>query len=406
MREYDENFINKLIRVTEEYKIYVALHETKGKCYVVASDSEIPENVKADEIARVVESNPSLFFVHDYAICIENEKENYVANEVLDYAKKNELIRTLYAEYSLPIPDRVTTQEVNALMRFNLSRFNPDYPVSLQLEYGTALNKFFKAEKKKGLYKSWMNYNRSEKFNPDASFLNSIKGYVKRNSNEVDLEHLVRNADKLETIEINESVYQEFKEFLHEYYPDVVYYPHDKDVIDWGQIKIPKDLEGIIENPYENQQRYWESRQITYKSSDAPVIHKVLNSIMFENIDNPIHNLTAILDRGDYNIENIPLKDIANVCSLAKSNNVKIYIDVEGQFSTPEATNIAVLYNAFDKNKMAAIMNRIFDEKSEFSHAIVSEQKKSLHDRISETRQKQNLKQKSDLSIEKNNNVR
>lgn len=406
MKEYDENFINKLIRITEEYNMFIALHETKGKCYVVASDSEIPENVKADEIARVVESNPSLFFVHDYSICIEDGKENYIVNEVLDYAKKNEVIRTLYPEYDLPVPERVTTQEVNALMRFNLSRFNPDYPVSLQLEYGKELNKFFKAEKKKGIYKSWMNYNRSERFNSDASFLNSVKGYVKRNSNEVDLQNLVRNADKLETIEINERLYQEFKEFIHEYFPEVVYYAHEKDVIDWGQIKIPKNLEGVVESPYENQQRYWESRQITFKSSDAPVVHKVLNSIIFENIDNPLQNLTTILNRGDYCIEKIPFQDIANVSSLAKANNVKIYIDVEGQYSTPEATNIAVLYNAFDKQMMAAIMNRLFDEKSEFSHAIVSEQKKTLHERLSETREKQKVKQKSDLSIEKDRNVR
>ena len=116
MREYDDSFISKLIQLEREYDICISLVDLKGKDYVVASDLEIPNDVKTEEIARKVSSNPHLFFVHEFAKEIIPGNEHLVLNNVLNYAKKNETIRVLYSEFKFPIPDRVTTQEVNALM--------------------------------------------------------------------------------------------------------------------------------------------------------------------------------------------------------------------------------------------------------------------------------------------------
>lgn len=399
MREYDDSFISKLIQLEREYDICISLVDLKGKDYVVASDLEIPNDVKTEEIARKVSSNPHLFFVHEFAKEIIPGNEHLVLNNVLNYAKKNETIRVLYSEFKFPIPDRVTTQEVNALMRVNLNRYNPKYNATVQTVYGTALVNYFKEIKKKGLAKKWYDFNRSEKANLEAGLVESVRNFVKR-SNEVDLKTLCRNSDKLETIEISEEAFQQFRQFMKEYHSDILYYPHDKDVIDWGTLKVPEHLKDVAENPFEGEQRYFESRRITFRESDAPVVYSALNGISFERLEESLKNLPTILNRGSYEIEKIPIDDIDNVCSLAKANNVNLYVDLHGNYSTPEAETLSVLFNSFDRHMMDAIMNRIFVEKSAFSHAVNTEQKKGI-DSPDKIKQKKSLKELMDYAREK-----
>lgn len=172
------------------------------------------------------------------------------------------------------------------------------------------------------------------------------------------------------------------------------------DVIDWGTLKVPEHLKDVAENPFEGEQRYFESRRITFRESDAPVVYSALNGISFERLEESLKNLPTILNRGSYEIEKIPIDDIDNVCSLAKANNVNLYVDLHGNYSTPEAETLSVLFNSFDRHMMDAIMNRIFVEKSTFSHAVNTEQKKGIGspDKI---KQKKSLKELMDYAREK-----
>lgn len=75
-------------------------------------------------------------------------------------------------------------------------------------------------------------------------------------------------------------------------------------------------------------------------------------------------------------------------------------MDLHGNYSTPEAETLSVLFNSFDRHMMDAIMNRIFVEKSAFSHAVNVEQKKGANapDKI---KQKRSLKELMDYAREK-----
>ena len=94
---------------------------------------------------------------------------------------------------------------------------------------------------------------------------------------------------------------------MKEYHSDILYYPHDKDVIDWGTLKVPEHLKDVAENPFEGEQRYFESRRITFRESDAPVVYSALNGISFERLEESLKNLPTILNRGSYEIEKIPI---------------------------------------------------------------------------------------------------
>lgn len=399
MRTYNQSFIDKLVKVGQEYHLDVFLHEQKCKDYVVASIYNIPENIDAQEVARKVKSNPNLFYPLQYAIAIEADNLDYIVNDLLDYGKKSELIRTIYPEHGLDIPDVMTTQEVNALMRFNYSRFNSEYPSDLRIEYGKAIDDFFRDEHKNGFTKRWRLFKRSEKFSNEGSLMTSVKNVKNSKSNEVDINTLLKSSDKLETIGIKEETYQQFKVFLNEYYPDVIYYAHKLDVIDWGNISVPKD--SSVKNPFENQQRHFESRQITFKESDSELVYKVLNSIAMDHIKIPMNNLQTILSRGKCEVRNIPRDDLMNVVSLSEANNLIIHIDKNGDFSTPNALNVGVIYNAFDSLVMDKIMSRIFIEKSEFSHVIAPEQKHTLQMQIQQAKNKQLVQGKNPNPIAK-----
>ena len=85
---------------------------------------------------------------------------------------------------------------------------------------------------------------------------------------------------------------------------------------------------------------------------------------------------------------------------IAKANNVNLYVDLHGNYSTPEAETLSVLFNSFDRHMMDAIMNRIFVEKSTFSHAVNTEQKKGI-DSPDKIKQKKSLKELMDYAREK-----
>ena len=76
MREYDDSFISKLIQLEREYDICISLVDLKGKDYVVASDLEIPNDVKTEEIARKVS-------IRIYSLFMNLQKKLFQAMNIL-----------------------------------------------------------------------------------------------------------------------------------------------------------------------------------------------------------------------------------------------------------------------------------------------------------------------------------
>ena len=81
----------------------------------------------------------------------------------------------------------------------------------------------------------------------------------------------------------------------------------------------------------------------------------------------------------------IPKEDFMNFVSLAKANRLSFYIDSTGLFEVPSIKKINVVYSSHDEDLLRDILDRIVNEKVEYSHLVPDEERQPLQILLQET---------------------
>jgi len=351
-----------------------------------------PKYVRPDEIVRQNNRNEKLFYPNIWAYDLFSEGMGIEINHALvEYCKTAEFVSNLYAEYDLKPPDKLRISEIGQLINFRKGMENPLATADLIQQYQKGLDWYFKREKTTNTFRrQWLDYFRSEKFPDDKGPVDKLIGYFRRNENKTTVDQMMEVNSDLRKLQMQEHEFKLFDQFMKDCYPEVIYAVGDKEIVDHGStnnIKDPKNPFGrcvtgeeyavirkdrFAEEGFEAlsdlRMTYWEFRDIYYKAVDEPLVASVYNSIVLNYAK--CNSMAELKEFGPVQMQKIPADDFMNFVSLAKANNVRFYIDHHGDYALPSLDTIHVLYNEHQEGKINSILERMINDKIEYSHMI------------------------------------
>lgn len=373
------------------YKPYPLSEE--ADIYFVASMYPIPDDVNPKEIADREERSFAIVHPKSFAFKFSSESALSFYDELVQYCKQAEFVKKLYSEFKTPVPDKLRTDELYALIEYNDGRYNPKLTPSQRGDYEKGLEQFFKNENQSSqLKKEWLSHYRSEKFEANTSLAKTLFNFFKRESPEISLTQLQSTSDDLKVAVINEHEYEKFKTTIQEKYPDVVYSVTECEKIDKGLLKTSSSLDKEIIGPYgkvvtykefcsvldkdfaekgyeaikDLNPLYFETRWLTYRSVDEPIVAKTINNIRYSYAK--CNSLLEIKGHGDTRVVSIPINDFRNFVSLAKANNLPFYVDYDGLLDEPSLSCLQIAYGSYHEPLVNGIIDRILSDKVQFSH--------------------------------------
>ncbi len=386
------------IDFSKEYGVYTKIVRCKDDLCLIASLKPVTDNISPMDIIRRNNRNTRLFYPSVFAIKI-NTDDNFMLDmeKLLKYCREAEFVKVIYAEFGLPIPERLRYTEVYSLMRFNDGRNEPQADPRLVKLYDKGLKKFFRHESRGGLRKKWRDFFRSDKFNDDASKLKNFLAFLNRKAPETDINLLLKSGESVKWIAMQEHEYSEFRKTVKEYYPEIHFGVGKKYAVDHGMVELPGSGKPVTFKEYcEIRDRYfpaggygalenlnisyWEFRDVFFKTADEPIIAQIYNNISLKFAN--CANLQELLDRGEVGYINIPITDFMNFAALAQENNLPYYIDKWGEYQEINLDTVCVVYNKFNEDVINNINNGITNVKIQTSHAISSAQKTALETQI------------------------
>lgn len=369
----------------------------RNRLYVVAGiDSAIGESnatneLKPDEILRRAQRNSKLFYPKVWAYDLaDSVSDLQVQLEIVDYCKTAAFLSGLCAEHNCPIPEKLRISEINQLIEYRSVLENPAADPGLRKRCRKALDRFFRREKTKSTFRrKWLDYYRSEQFPDNKGVFARIRGYFKRHSNNSSVKQLLEVNDELHKLEMQEHEYKIFAKLMKETHPDVVFSVGEKDVVDHGLIRhqrsnnafgraVTGEEFAVIRKDHfakegfsaiaELRPSYWEFRNVYYKATDEPLVAGTYNRIALSYAKPD--SLMSLRERGPLALTSIPAADFMNFVSLAKANNLRFYIDHDGDFAIPALESINIVFNEHQEDKMLSIKDRMARDKIEFSHVL------------------------------------
>lgn len=431
--------IDHIKQICSEYGLYGnIIHYTpspipesdRNKYYIVAGTDpaivgdSLPEYYFPEDVLRRQERNSSLFYPNAWVFDLSEDDNRMSATEQLvEYCKSVEFLRTIYGEYGLNLPEKIRISEINQLLNFYSSANNPLLDDRTRKKCRKDLDWFFKRERSTGIRKKWLDYFRSEKFPDDKGPIGRISGFVFRNRQHLSIRQMMDANCELHKLEMEEHEYKLFVKFMKEVYPEVSYYAGPKEVVNNG-IGNPKETEDVFGRRITGEEyavirkerfadegwdalknlkpAYWEFRDVYYKACDEPLIAAAYNSItlIFAKCD-PLNDLVSISKQSPLRLIDIPQgQEFMNFVSLAKANQLRFYIDNIGQFATPSLDKVRVIYNEHQGEKLKGILERMVVDKISFSHMYnLPEHTQALSDVI------QGVEKLQDLSHQKRLNA-
>ena len=128
---------------------------------------------------------------------------------------------------------------------------------------------------------------------------------------------------------------------------------------------------------------YWEFRDIYYRAVDEPIIASVCNMMRLQYAKcNSLEELTRF---GELSMLDIPESSFMNFVSLAKTNDLRFYIDTKGDYAVPSLDTVHVLYNTYQGEKLFGILDRLNQDLTSDMHS--SNPHPSLENRITYSKQ-------------------
>lgn len=352
----------------------------------------LPPNLDPSAIIRRSQRNNLLFYPKTWAFDLsENSNKINVTDSLVEYLKKAEFIRMLYAQYGMDPPDKIRISEFYQLREFHETAYNFNLPASVREKAKKDLAWFFRRERSTGFRRRWLDYFRSEHFPDDQGAIQKLVGYFRQTKQRTTIQQLIEVNEDVHKLQMEEHEYKLFTRFLRNVYPDVRYAAKDKEIVNHGGIGNPKEtyedfgrrVSGeeyavILKDRFaaegykaiaDLKQAYWEFRDVYYKACDEPLVAAAYNSITLQYAKcDPLADLPEPLHMID-----VPLGDFMNFVSLAKTNHLLFYIDNTGLFSVPSLKNIHVIYSAHQQQTLDGIVARMIDDKVEFSHMLDSD---------------------------------
>jgi len=399
-------------RICAEYGMYGNIfHHTpssipdsdRNRVYVIAGThpdiggERLPKWVYPEDIIRRSERNNKLFYPNIWAFDLSsNGNEMTATEELVDYLKKAEFIRAIYAEHGMDPPEKLRLSEVHQLIDFRDMADNVLLDKKTRENCKKDLEWFFRREHSQGLRKKWLEYFRSEKFPDDKGPVAKLSGYFNQGQQETSIQQLMEVNEEVHKLQMEEHEYKLFKNFISKVYPDVVFAAGEKSIVDHGGVGNPKDTEEAIgrrvtgeefavirkehfaEQGWQSMKdlkpSYWEFRDVYYKACDEPLVAAVYNSITLQYSKcDLLADLPEPVDMID-----VPKKDFMNFVSLAKTNKLRFYIDHFGDFAVPSLDNIHVIYSQHQSEKLYGVLTRMLSDKIEFSHVLEDRERPAL----------------------------
>lgn len=364
-----------------------------NRVYIVAGcdpaiqGNAVVQGMTPDEIIRRSEQNNKLFYPNAWAFDLSaNSSQMKAQEELVEYLKKAEFVKMLYAQYGLEPPEKLRVSEVYQLIDFHDLSLNPKVNQETRDKAKKDLAWFFEREKSKGFRRQWLDYFRSDHFPDDKGPIAKVSGFFTRDKQRTSLENLMEVSEDIHKIQMQEHEYSLFVRYLEKLYPDITFAASEKEIVNHGGVNNPQETEAAIgrritgeefavirkdrfaEEGWEALENlkpaYWEFRDVYYKACDEPRIATAYNSITLQYA-----KCDALADlHGPVHMIDVPVTDFMNFVSLAKANNLRFYIDNVGDFATPSLETVHVIYSEFQQEKLQGIVERMMDDKIEFSH--------------------------------------
>lgn len=396
--------INNYEKLAQEYGLFskqIMFYgpTDKGVPYLVFSPKPIGDDVNPVEIISRVKRNPNLFYVDEYAVCLNGDNPLINLSNVIEYLSYAEFMCELYEQFNTELPEVIRIDELEELVNFYNGQYNMDFDDELRAHYAQGVKDFFKKENAKGKFsKSWQKFYRSELFDGNKSFSRNFLTYLKRGEPEIDIKALMESGNEIRKVYVPEHRYKEFKETIKRDYPDIRYHVSDKIVKDKGLIIDPEtgmradsqygicvtdeEYDRIFERSFSSEgfgciedlnPSYFEGRNVYYKSSDESIIASVLNNICYRWAK--CSSLKEMEERGPLEMVDIPSRQMKNFYVSMRRYNVPFHIDNDAN-RNPNFKVAHVLYNVSDREKVVNIVAGLAIANMSLAHIDVPEETK------------------------------
>ena len=258
-------------------------------------------------------------------------------------------IKAMTSMLGYATPDVISRQVIYDAQQLYLESKNPQNPDSIRARNNAVwINMMANIDK---------NYNQDNKWND----------YVKNQEQIKPLKYFSDNMINTRYTSISADFYHFFKEAVKEY-PGFIYYKEAR------PLAVFKDRSKNYKGPnhyniFANEkERSGSTYMIAYSEKDEDIFQKLLlqyNSVAY---DGRVMNISEII-----NPEKVVISqhDMANFNSLCKANNVPYYVDQGNLAQCNEYSyrNINILIPSEKHNMVISIMNRLADEKVQFTIA-------------------------------------
>ena len=367
----------------------------RNRIYIVAgTDSalqgaELPRNLDPVSVIRRAERNNKLFYPKLWAFDLSaNNNQMKATEELVEYLKKAEFLQMLYSQYGMELPEKIRVSEVSQLIDFYETSTCFKFDQRTRDKAKKDLDWFFRREKSTGFRRRWLDYFRSEHFPDDKGAVAKILGYFRKDKQKTSIRQLMEVNEDVHKLQMQEHEYKLFTRFLRSVYPDIVYAASEKEIVNHGGVGNPKETHEALGRRITGEEyavirkerfaeegwsaledlkmAYWEFRDVYFKACDEPLVAAAYNSITLQyakcdalsDLHEPLHMI------------DVPVTDFMNFVSLAKANCLRFYIDNVGDYAVPSLENVHVLYSEHQTDKLRGILERMMDDKVEFSHVL------------------------------------
>lgn len=372
-----------------------AANDNESKLYIIAgTDPEIekepiPSYIKPDEIIRRNNRTEGLFYTNLWVWDMSEGNRMQAFEELMDYCNKIETLKGVYTEFKTPLPEKIWDHEINGLIHYYEEYLKGLFNNYSPAEYAkNKLEKFFKKENNTN--KEWLNFYRSDRYPSNKNILTTLRSYMNRKSNVVDLDILMENSNEVQNVEMNEFEYKIFAKKMQDLYPDVTFAVSDVTVIDHGsagtvdnstepptKYVTQEEFAVVMKNRFAEEgwscisnlnPCYWEIRKVYYNTVDEPIIARVYNAIAYQ-YTNSLEKLTIDYD-GDVSLHKISTNNFMNFISEAKAHNLRYYIDFKGAYGETSLDFINVITRKSSDSIVNKVINNTLTFKADNDHKL------------------------------------
>ena len=326
-----------------------------------------PDGMTPKDIQEYWERNGDLCYPYAFAREITQDNIDTVIDSFNGFCQNMEVISALYKQYDCPVPPVMRTSEVGGLVDLNREANNPDRLWSVRACYEKELDRFFANEKKiqkNAGHKEYMEFYRSDR--SDTAEPDGKKGltyYKLKGQQEIPLGLLIKTGASVARACIPEELFQDMRKTL-KYSPYVIYSVGKLHKYDMGRIEGPND-------PWKNEQRYFEYRDIYFKKVDEPEVASAYIRAKYVDVDTRDSisrdaKITAPALSGRPVARYISPRAIDAFIKTAQMNNLQFTFDYHGILLEPSFDKIPVMVAKQDAAALDYILkdldNRSFQQ--------------------------------------------